>query len=236
MTGPYLVCLPFGGGGAGFFYPWTEAAGDRMNIIAMRLPGRERQIDDEPFRDLQEAADYLFDQLTAVLATPARVILFGHSLGAALAYELAQRLRHHPGVELVHLFASGSPDPSTQRSLRATGIADDDEFLERVRLISSYSDAALLNPEIRELVLPTLRADVQMHEEYQPSTMIALPCPITALRGKDDVLVTADEAAKWAQLTTEFALVEMSGEHMYIIDSMAPLLELITERAGKTTP
>jgi surfactin synthase thioesterase subunit len=164
----------------------------------------------------------------AALAKRPEIALIDIGLPGLDGYELAHRLRAVPEVEVVRLFASGSPEPGTQRTLRATELTDDDEFLRRVRQISGYSHEALDVPEFRELLLPTLRADVEMHENYVPSTLEPLDVPITALRGTDDELVPAAQAAAWAGVTTkEFELVELPGGHMYLIDSGPALVELI---------
>ncbi|MFE2756045.1 thioesterase II family protein [Actinosynnema sp. NPDC059335] len=222
-----LVCLPFAGAGASFYHPWSRFAGDRLRVLPARLPGRERLIDVEPHRDAHVAAAALLTQVVADLGDAKRVALFGHSLGAVLAYELAHRLLDVPGVEVVRLFASGSPQPHVQRDRRATGL-DDDEFVRRVREFAGFSDDALDDPEMRELILPTLRADVEMHEGYVPSTTDPLPVPVTALRGADDELVTSAEAAGWATVTTAgFELVEPPGGHMYLADAGERLVHLV---------
>jgi surfactin synthase thioesterase subunit len=227
-----LVCLPFGGSGVSFFQPWREFTGDRLEIVPLCLPGRERLIDVEPYRDVHEAVDGLLADLLHELVGTARVVLFGHSVGAVLAYELAHRLRTVPGIEVVRLVVSGSPEPGTQRTLRATGLVNDDEFLARVRLISGYQHEALAHPDIRELLLPAMRADVEMHENYLPSTLEPLEVPITALRGVDDELVPTEQAAAWSALTTaEFDLVELPGAHMYVIDSGRAVVDLIDAAA-----
>jgi surfactin synthase thioesterase subunit len=222
-----LVCLPFGGAGASFFRPWSAFAGDRLEVVPVQLPGRERQIDLDPYTDVHEAVTGLLPGLLAEVEG-ARVVLFGHSLGAVLAYELAHRLLDAPGVELLRLVVSGSPAPGVRRELTATGLADDDEFLARVKQIAGYEHEAMADPEMRELILPTLRADVEMHESYVPSTEEPLAVPITAVRGADDTLVSADEAAGWAKVTgRDFELVEVPGGHMYLTDSAPALLDLI---------
>lgn len=236
MSKTVLVCLPFGGSGVSFFQPWREFAGDRMDVLPLCLPGRERLVDVEPYRDVHEAVDGLLADLLHELSGRSRVILFGHSVGAVLSYELAHRLRAVPDVEVLRLVVSGSPEPATQRELRATGLVDDDEFLERVRLISGYQHEALAHPDIREILLPAMRADVEMHENYLPSTMEPLAVPITALRGADDALVPRDQAAAWAGVTTEaFELVELPGAHMYVIDSGQAVVDLIDTAVRSTT-
>jgi surfactin synthase thioesterase subunit len=135
-------------------------------------------------------------------------------------------------VELVRFFASGSHPPQVPRPGRAAGLPDA-EFLARVQEFAGFRDEALDDPELLELVLPALRADVEMHEAYRPSTQRPLPVPITAVRGRDDLLVSAAEAAGWAGATTAgFDLVELPGGHMYLTGSAEPLLELLRSTVG----
>lgn len=221
-----LVCLPFAGAGASFFHPWSAQVGDRLVVAPLQLPGRERRIDVEPYRDALVAADELLPDLVRALDGLTDVVLFGHSLGAVLAYELAHRVAAHPDLVLRHLFVSGSPEPHTRRPRRATGLADD-EFLARVSEFAGFSHEALEDPEMRELILPTLRADVEMHENYRPSTNDRLSAPITSLRGSDDRLVTAAEGARWSEVAgAGFEYVELPGGHMYLIESAPDLFKL----------
>lgn len=223
-----LVCLPFAGAGASFYRPWADRVSDAMEIVPLQLPGRERLIDDEPYRDTVEATEGLLGQLREKIPARAKVVLFGHSLGAVLAYELAHRLVAAADVELLRLFVSGSPAPAAQRRQRATGLSDD-EFLAQVNEFAGYRHEALDDPEMREMILPALRADVEMHENYVPSTAAPLDAPITVVRGEDDQLVGFDEAAGWAKVAgLDFEHVEVPGGHMYLTETAPALLRLIT--------
>lgn len=226
-----LVCLPYAGAGASFYRPWAALAGDALEIVPLQLPGRERLIDEEPYRDVHRAVDALMPQLRERLGSgDQRVALFGHSLGAVLAYELAHRLVAEPGVELVHLFVSGSPRPGQGREQRATGLSDDD-FLARVGEFAGYSHPALDDPEMREMLLPTLRADVEMHEAYVPSTPLPLDAPLTVIRGEEDALVGHDDAASWKEASgRDFEHVEIAGGHMYLTESASALVDLIVSK------
>jgi len=222
-----LVCLPFAGAGAAFYQPWSGLVDGSPAIRPVQLPGRGRLIDEEPYTGVQEAVEGLLPELAGELAGAGPTALFGHSLGAVLGYELAHRLCAVPGVELVRFFASGSHPPQVSRPGRAAGLPDA-EFLARVQEFAGYRDEALNDPELLELVLPSLRADVEMHESYRPSTDLPLHVPITAIRGRDDRLVGAADAAGWAGTTSAgFDMVELPGGHMYLIESAEPLLELI---------
>jgi surfactin synthase thioesterase subunit len=227
-----LVCLPYAGAGASFFYPWNEKAGKEIEIVATQLPGREWRVDEEPYRDVDTAVDELFPELAGELGA-GPLMLFGHSLGAVLAYELAHRFCAAPAFDLVHVIVSGAPGPWTGRTRRATGLPDG-EFLDRVSEFAQYNAETMQNAELRKLVLPTLRADVEMHEKYAPSWSDPLPVPITSLRGHDDQLVTADHAAEWARATDrDFELVELPGGHMYITQGADEILRVARDAASQ---
>src|SRR5215207_599809 len=87
-----LVCVPFAGAGPSFFHPWRERCAGRWRVAAVELPGRERRILETPYRNAVEAARNSVDDVVAELGEGTPVVLFGHSLGAVLAYELVHLL------------------------------------------------------------------------------------------------------------------------------------------------
>ncbi|WAZ21840.1 alpha/beta fold hydrolase [Streptomyces cinnabarinus] len=227
MEPTHLICLPFGGAGASFFKDWQQSAPDGLTVLPVQLPGREERFIEPAHTAAGPAVDEAFSWVLDRIGGSGRVALFGHSLGAVLAYELAHRLASVDGVHLVRLIVSGSPAPWNGRTERATGL-DDEGFLEQLRRFTGYVHPALEAPEMRELLLPTLRADVQLHEDYRPSTEKPLAAPITALRGRDDTLVDAARLAGWAEATTAgLDTVEVDGGHMYLAHDQEPLLRQI---------
>ncbi|MEV0251518.1 alpha/beta fold hydrolase [Nocardia sp. NPDC050712] len=218
------MCLPFAGGGASFFTQWREHTSD-FDILPVLLPGRERRIDDAPYRNVQRAANGVLPEILEQVDRKRPVVLFGHSLGAVLAYEITQRLVNYTDLTVSRLIVSGSPGPATQREKRATGLSDDD-FITRVREFAGFSDAAMAAPQIRSMILPALRADVEMHENYRPSSRTPLPVPITSIRGGSDDLVSDAQAREWqAETSVDFTFVEPSGGHMYLVDSPDAVLQ-----------
>ncbi|MFG3172872.1 thioesterase II family protein [Streptomyces sp. NPDC048200] len=226
-----LLCVPFAGAGPSFFHPWRELSAGRWRVTSVELPGRERRILDTPYRNVVEAAKGSIDDIVADLGEGTSTVLFGHSLGAVLAYELAHLLTDR-GVHVERLVVSGSPGPWTQRERRATGLPDE-EFLARVEEFAGFRHEALDHPEMRELILPVLQADCEMHENYVPSTDTPLAVPVCSLRGAWDGLVTAAEARQWQDATTAgFTYAEFPGDHMYLVDHGRDILDTITAQSA----
>jgi surfactin synthase thioesterase subunit len=221
-----LLCVPFAGAGASFFHPWRELSAGRWRLMPLELPGRERRLLEEPYTDVAEAAKSEADGVAEALGEGARAVLFGHSMGAVLAYELAHLLGAR-GVHVERLVVSGSPGPWTRRATRATGLPDD-EFLARIEEFAGVRHEALDHPEMRELILPALRADCEMHENYVPGTGEPVAVPICSVRGEHDRLVSAVEAREWRSATTGgFTALEFPGDHMYLVDRAPELLAAI---------
>ncbi|MFF3909862.1 thioesterase II family protein [Streptomyces sp. NPDC001848] len=229
---PFLACLPFAGSGAGFFREWEKLGISEVTVLPVQLPGREERFTDDPFTDVADAVAELTPKILADAGERAAIALFGHSLGAVLAYEIARELERigHPG--LCHLFVSGSPGPHHGRAERATGLADE-EFLAGVQRFAGYRHAAFDDPELVEVLLPVLRADVEMHENYRATGTEPLSVPVTALRGDRDELVSREQAEQWAEVTRgPFAYRELPGGHMYLVDEPERVLRLMAESSA----
>lgn len=219
-----VLCFPFAGAGASAFRRCQEYPSPVLRICPVQLPGREERFDEQPYTDVVGAVDELLPDVLDLVEGSTRVALFGHSLGAVLGYEMAHRLCQLDGLAVVRLFVSGSPGPWTRRDRRATGLTDE-EFLERVREFAGYTHPALEHPELRDMLLPTLRADVAMHEDYLAPSPKPLAAPITSIRGAADELVSAAQAREWAAATSVgCSAVELPGNHMYLVDSPAELV------------
>ncbi|GAA3783736.1 pyochelin biosynthesis editing thioesterase PchC [Streptomyces coacervatus] len=232
MPPTHLICLPFSGGGTAFFRKWQEFAPDGLTIVPVLLPGREDRILDPPYEEVSAAIDDMLPALSRTLAGAESVAFFGHCLGAVLGFELAHRVARSGEFRIDHLFASGAPAPP-QRLRNLVSDLDDDAFLIELTRFIEYSHPALQRPELREFLLPTLRADVRMHENYRPSTTEPLKAALTILRGRDDNLVSAEEMEGWTEVSAQpLTRHQFEGGHMYLVDQAAELLEFIEARVS----
>lgn len=226
---PLLLCLPYAGAGASAFEPWRQVIGDRADLYALDLPGHERRFSEPLCHHVIDAVEAVAPQACANAKGRHNVVVFGHSLGAVLAFELARKLTTNHERAIKHLVVSGSPGPWHKRSIRASGL-DDDSFLKQVASIGGYDHPALHDPDLRDILLPIIRADVEMHEHYEPPTRQPIELGITSIRGRDDALVSKDDALQWREATSaDLLYVECPGPHMYFVDNRALLITKLIE-------
>ncbi|HEY4453509.1 MAG TPA: alpha/beta fold hydrolase [Pseudonocardiaceae bacterium] len=221
-----LVCLPHAGGAASSFFGFSAAMDASAEVVVVQYPGRQNRWRDEPFANLPSLADAVSDAVLRHLPGP--VALFGHSMGAAVAFEVTRRLER-AGRAPVRLFASGSRAPSLERTEGVHELDDDGLIAELTRL--GGTDPRLLEDrEMLEMMLPAVRADYTAIETYRAPDDARVGCPVTVLTGDNDPRTTLDSARAWARHTTADCDVrEYPGGHFFLFDDV----ERITEDVSK---
>ena len=224
-----LFCFPYAGGGASLFRGWNRQMDRRVAVCPVRLPGREMRLRDAPISDLKKMLDEIVDALAPYLCQP--YAMFGHSMGAILAYESAA-LAQRRGLGLPkHLFVSARQAPTIERQMIPVPVStlSDDEFLSYLRRDNSVTEA-FDNPELKQLVLPTLRADFEVCQSYRGQYHPKFDFPITAFVGSDDSHVSVEDMEGWRDCTTgSFRLRIISGDHFFISNPTEVIREMEDE-------
>ncbi len=222
-----MMCVPYAGAGAGVYRAWQRSVGIALEAVPIQLPGREEEFTAPFHRTVREAAEDVAGRI--VSASDSRpFVVFGHSLGAVLAYEATRHLHESGGPLPRHLIVSGSVSP---RRRRPPGLpADTGRAVSRLREMTGQPMEAFADPELRDILLPALRADMAMLDRYRPAPRQPLPVPLTAIRGTSDTHVPVADWRDWETFTSAgFQTVEMSGGHMYLIDSWPAVLRTAEE-------
>jgi len=214
-----LICFPHAGGSARFFRPWTDDLPDSVELAAVRYPGRDER-DGEP---VPGHLDALAQPTAKALAEPGDVplALFGHGMGAVLAFETARLLTagHVPSPRA--LFVSGHPAPTESRSPEPW--RGDDEPVTALRRLTGADG---IPPD-------TVYADLRLARSYRYRPGPPLACPVTALLGRHDTHVGARQADAWRACTTgPFTLRAMPGDHFYLVPRRAELIAFLLTSLG----
>ena len=219
-----LFCFPHAGVGTSVFRGWADELRNDVEVCLIQLPGREGRLREELFTAIPPLADQLLAEFKELLDRP--FALYGHSLGATIAFEVARSLRRAHLAQPVHLFVGASPAPQLPWRHGLLRDLAEDEFIRALEArYAEMPKPVMDDPQMRALLIPVLRADVTMVETYQYASEPPLSYPITAYGGTQDRAVLQNELEAWKEQTTkEFRLHLLDGDHFFLQGQKSALL------------
>jgi surfactin synthase thioesterase subunit len=225
-----LLCLPYSGASAMVYSRWRRKLPEWLTLQPVELPGRGARYGEPLHTDMRRLALQLAQEQKATLKAP--YALFGHSLGALVACEMAHAFRSLGCPEPVALFASGTAAP-TMRADYDRGFAQprtDAELIDQLRALNGTSEEVLANKELMSLTLPVLRADFLLCGRFEPQQRPLLKCPVHVLGGKDD-RATTEQLIGWSKETHgSFSVDMLAGGHFFIHEHEAKVLRVIKDQ------
>jgi pyochelin biosynthesis protein PchC len=226
-----LVCFPYAGGAAKYFLPYARSLSTRAEVLAVQYPGRQERRHEPPVDDLMQLTRLVADAVLPLTDRP--LTFFGHSMGAALAFEVA-RILEGKGVVLSGLFVSGRRAPSRHR-MEGTHLLDDRLLLGSVRALAGPSARLPGFDVFARNALPLIRADYRAAETYRYVPGPALACPVVALTGDADPVAAVDEVASWREHSTgPFELRVFPGGHFFLDEHRAGVVQVLAEHLTST--
>jgi pyochelin biosynthetic protein PchC len=224
-----LACLPHAGGAASFFFPFSQALAPYAEVLAIQYPGRQDRRHERLRTTIGELADETYQALLPWADRP--LVLFGHSMGAVISFEVARRFERD-GNPPLGVIVSGRRAPDIHRADQVH-LRGDDELLEEIRKLSGTEPGILDDEEILRMVVPAIRADYQAVEtyRYQPHGHgPALSCPLSVLTGDADPRVSPQQAMAWSDFTSgPFTFRSFPGGHFYLTPQRDAVARAVAE-------
>jgi surfactin synthase thioesterase subunit len=229
-AGARVFCFPHAGGTLRTFLGWQPALGADAQILAVCRPGREHRAD-EPAPTFAEYVDGATAAIRAACESDARpVYLFGHSLGALVAFEVTRRLADLP--ELRHLVASGCSAPSLLPSKRVRDIAklEGREFAEAIGFFGGLPPEVVADEELQEVLLPGLVADFHLAVGYRYAPGPPLPVNVSLINGLEDPHVGPEQIEPWRDEVREPPVRHWAaGGHFYFEEHPGAVTDVLRD-------
>lgn len=210
-----VFCFYYAGGSATVFKPWLNISKENA-YIPVELPGRGTRIAEPCCTNMQEIVDTLIQKLLPIAHTP--FTFFGHSLGAAICFQLAWTMQSLALPQPSKIVVAGrhaphKPDPSRLHSSMSAM-----EMTNELRRLNGTPKDILDNKEMLDFLLPMIRNDLKLHESFRFSGQ-HLSVPIIAHCGQADDEANASIMSYWSEVTSsDFQISEFQGDHFFVQD------------------
>ena len=221
-----MVCFPHAGGTASAYAGWRAGLECSVELIAVRYPAREDRLCDPPVRNLRITARMIADDLQRLhTERPLPLVLFGHSMGASIAHEVAVLLRGARMPVVLLLVSARLPVMAIKPGRRKS----DEELAAMLCDMDPANGEVLGDPELCELVWPAIRADHDATNRYHGHRLPRLDVPIAALGGSSDDHANPESLNLWKECTEAgFRTRLFGGGHFYYREDLESFLAVIS--------
>jgi surfactin synthase thioesterase subunit len=227
-----LFCFPFAGGTASSFFDWRKRC-NGLDVCPIEYPGRGSRWKANACVRLEALAETIAADLRCDLDQPFAVL--GHSFGATVAFEFTRLLHRLASPLPVRLFVSAARAPHLPHQETIHKLPER-EFLARLVSYDGIPPEVLDDNELLSLLLPTVRHDFRLFEEYRYSTGDPLPVPISVLGGLQDLKVPIPDLLAWSQHTTKsFRSRLFPGKHFFLYRQQCPAIDSIQDELKAST-
>lgn len=218
-----LLCFPYAGASAMLYLRWQRKVPSWLEIRPVELPGRGSRLLEPLAFDWESLIDGLAEEIAGEISRP--YALFGHSLGALLAFETAHKLKSLGLPTAKILIVSGAHGPSRRDNHRFHTLNSNEQLLAEMQRLKGTGDAVFASEELMALTLPVLRADFRLCGQYMRRDRQPLNIPLHVLAGTDDEI--SEQTLKAWQLETaaDFSLEYFDGNHFFIQSREVEVLE-----------
>ena len=220
---PLLIMLPYAGGNSYSYAKIIKLVQSDFDILCPELPGRCALSDEILIRDLHQLVKHVFLNWIKPLNLKRRYIIFGHSMGALIAYLLIQQLVDANLQLPIHLIVSGREGPMFVDDEKPYYSLPSPEFRKKIMEYGGISESVLEDMEIMSYIEPILRADFEAVETYQPKPMALIDIPITVLHGSEED-IKLESLLLWEKVSKgSVKIKEMNGNHFFIFENIRPI-------------
>ncbi|QGG51332.1 thioesterase II family protein [Lysinibacillus pakistanensis] len=211
-----VFCFHHAGGSASNYKEWVRKC-TQVNMYSVELPGKATRRSEEPILNIEEVSVKIAQEISQISKNK-KVVLFGHSMGAAIAFEVAYYLETNTHIQLQLLVAASRQAPHCQGKDKYHSSMPDQNLIEELYRLGGTPPLLLENQEFLNFVIPSIKNDYTLHESHCYKGQI-LTTPIIAHFGEEDPDLSIADLGRWQEVTHhDFILQKFQGGHFFLYE------------------
>jgi surfactin synthase thioesterase subunit len=223
-----LICLPYAGGSASIYTSWADFLPNHVELVSIQPPGRANRMMETAIDNMAELVSELSLAITSIIQKP--YVIFGHSLGSRVAFELIRSLKDLNQRQPDHFIASGNRPPHLQMQEKRLSELPKEKFFEELVNLDGTPREILQNQKLMALYEPILRADFKIGDDYRYQSEKKLECPTSIFGGLDDTGVSLEHLHQWQiHFDLPINIQQFNGDHFYLDNARDELLMSINK-------
>jgi surfactin synthase thioesterase subunit len=221
-----IFCFPYAGGSSATFVPFARNINADTEFLVIQPPGKGARFKEKPYSDMPSLVEDLYLNIQPLLNIP--YMFLGHSLGSRVAFELLRKIDAASLPLPIEFIASGSRGPQVCAIRKPISSLGDKEFAIALQEYGRVNQEIIDNDELLALILPAIKADFKISEEYYYSGTDSFSCPLTVFGGTHDPLVAEHELYSWCDLfENDKKVVIFEGKHFFIEENKEPVINAV---------
>jgi surfactin synthase thioesterase subunit len=239
-TNNKVIALPFAGGNKYSFNGIEKHVSKKIDWITLELPGRGSRFKESLLDKIDHMVDDLLSQIMPHIHE-GNYIIYGHSMGTLLGYELAKKITEKKLQKPMALFFTGRGAPGFTRFNNKKSLLPSPLFWEEVNKIGGLPKEILECKELLELYYPIMKSDFKAIEDYNYLPMeVPFNFPIHILMGKEEIGIGNEKTPlsgmkDWQNETSDNCTFELlDGDHFFVFKHAEPLAKRISEIAERS--
>ena len=213
-----VFCLPPAGGSAANYIKYVQKSDHYVTFIPIEYPGHGALLKHNALEDMSSLVKYVAKKIADYLSKTDDFIIFGHSMGAMIAYEIAQHLDKNKDDRIRHVFFCGCVSPACIiDTYNKYVLMSDDDFVEQIHAFGGIKKEMMNNSVFREVFLKILRTDFRIISEYIPR-MDEMNISVNIMVAEDDIL-TKGKYKSWKMFCSNIDFHIFTGGHFFVFNN-----------------
>lgn len=210
-----LICLPYAGASSFAYHSWKKKLAGCAELITVELAGRGTRMREPFYSNIGEAIDDVYEMIVPFLNQP--YVLFGHSMGSTMCYELAVKLIEKNEMAPMHMILSGRVPPLDCKDIPVFSNVDDDKFIDHILKLGGVDKQVFDNESLSSILLPIIRNDYRILENYKRNEKVIMPCDLSVFYGSEDEYTIVTTMEGWRSYSSgSCTLYRFDGGHFFI--------------------